>query len=217
MTAHVPYERFGRLYETAPRLAALFTVAVQMERLALMDMLAITGNVPTQQFNRGPFQEVNRHHQADFPNIVRPVVKRSFQPTRVDMLPLALRQGFDTMVTGRPGPVNIDIPYNVFQEEDDVEVPALSHVMGQHRPGASEGDIAKVVAMMAEAMRPVMMRPRKGFDSRSVPSMRNGPSSVLACGTWASRTCQARGVKASTTCPSISSVPLGKGAATPGE
>ena len=36
---------------------------------------------------------------------MRPVVKRAFQPTRVDMLPLALRQGFDTMVTGRPGPV----------------------------------------------------------------------------------------------------------------
>ena len=39
-------------------------------------IFAITGNVPTQQFNRGPFQEVNRHYQADFPNIVRPVVKK---------------------------------------------------------------------------------------------------------------------------------------------
>ena len=46
--------------------------------------LAITANVPTSQFNRGPFQEINRHNQADFPNVVRPVVKRSFQPTRVE-------------------------------------------------------------------------------------------------------------------------------------
>ena len=29
--------------------------------------LAITANVPTSQFNRGPFQELNRHYQADFP------------------------------------------------------------------------------------------------------------------------------------------------------
>ena len=36
--------------------------------------LAITANVPTSQFNRGPFQEINRHYQADFPNVVRPVV-----------------------------------------------------------------------------------------------------------------------------------------------
>ena len=50
-----------------------------------------------------PFQEINKHYQADFPNIIRPVVKRSFQPTRVDMLPLALRQAMTTMLSGRPG------------------------------------------------------------------------------------------------------------------
>ncbi len=65
--------------------------------------LAITSNVPTSQMNRAPFQELYKHNQADFPNVLRPVVKRSFQPSRVDMLPLALRQAFDTMVTGRPG------------------------------------------------------------------------------------------------------------------
>ena len=103
-------------------------------QVALSDssaLLAITANVPTQQFNRSPFQEINRHYQADFPNIIRPVVKRSFQPTRVDMLPLALRQAMTTMLSGRPGPVNVDVPFNVFQEEDDVEVPpgraALRH------------------------------------------------------------------------------------------
>ena len=67
-------------------------------------LLAITANVPTSQFNRSPFQEINKHFQADFPNIIRPVVKRSFQPTRVDMLPLALRQATTTMLSGRPGP-----------------------------------------------------------------------------------------------------------------
>jgi acetolactate synthase-1/2/3 large subunit len=118
--------------------------------------LAITSNVPTSQMNRGPFQEIYRHNQADFPSVVRPVVKRAFQPTRVDMLPLALRQGFDTMVTGRPGPVNIDVPYNVYQEEDDVEVPPVSHAMGQHRPGVSDSDLEKVVNLLADAMRPVI-------------------------------------------------------------
>ena len=66
--------------------------------------MAITANVPTSQYNRAPFQELYKHNQADFPQVLRPVVKRAFQPTRVDMLPLALRQGLDTMVTGRPGP-----------------------------------------------------------------------------------------------------------------
>ncbi len=117
--------------------------------------LAITSNVPTSQENRGPFQELYKHNQADFPSVLKPVVKRSFQPSRVDMLPLALRQSFDTMVTGRPGPVNLDIPYNLYQEEADVSVPAPSHVLGEHRPAASAADIARVVQMLREAQRPV--------------------------------------------------------------
>src|SRR5260370_8615334 len=79
-------------------------------------MLNITGNVPTGQWNRGPFQETGRYFQGDFVNVMRPYVKRSFQPTRADMLPLALRQAFALMTNGRPGPVNIDIPLNVFVE-----------------------------------------------------------------------------------------------------
>jgi acetolactate synthase I/II/III large subunit len=117
--------------------------------------LAITANVPTSQANRAPFQELYAHNQADFAQVLRPVVKRSFQPSRVDMLPLALRQAFDTMVTGRPGPVNLDIPYNVFQEEAEVEVPPVSHQHGAHRPGASEADIATALDLLATAKRPV--------------------------------------------------------------
>ena len=49
VTAFVPYERFGQLFTSAPRLAALFTVAVQMERLALMDSLAVTGNASARE------------------------------------------------------------------------------------------------------------------------------------------------------------------------
>jgi acetolactate synthase-1/2/3 large subunit len=118
--------------------------------------MAITANVPTSQHNRAPFQELYKHNQADFAQVLRPVVKRAFQPTRVDMLPLALRQAMDTMVTGRPGPVNLDIPYNVFQEEADVELPALSQLDRPHRPGASDYDIKAALDMLEQARQPVL-------------------------------------------------------------
>jgi len=119
-------------------------------------LLAITANVPTSQFNRSPFQEINRHYQADFVNIVRPVVKRSFQPTRVDMLPLALRQAMTAMLSGRPGPVNVDVPFNVFQEEDEVEVPPVVPPLNAQRGGASPEDISQASAMILAAQRPVI-------------------------------------------------------------
>lgn len=119
-------------------------------------LLAITANVPTEQFNRGPFQELNRHNQADFPNVLRPVVKRSFQPTRVNMLPLALRQAATTMTSGRPGPVNLDVPFNLFQESDDVtlEPPWLTEPM--RRSGAAPEDIHATLALLSSATRPVL-------------------------------------------------------------
>src|ERR1700746_3897464 len=119
-------------------------------------MLAITANVPTSQFNRSPFQEINRHHQADFPSIIRPVVKRSFQPTRVDMLPLALRQAARLMVSGRPGPVHVDIPFSVSREEDEVELPPPAPPLHTHRGGAAPEEIAAAAAMIRAAKRPVL-------------------------------------------------------------
>jgi acetolactate synthase I/II/III large subunit len=127
--------------------------------LALSDssaLLAITANVPTSQFNRSPFQEINKHFQADFPSIVRPVVKRSFQPTRVDMLPHALRQAMTTMLAGRPGPVNLDVPFNVFQEQDDVEVPPAAPSLNAQRSGAAPEEVSAAANLLLAARRPVM-------------------------------------------------------------
>jgi thiamine pyrophosphate-dependent acetolactate synthase large subunit-like protein len=78
--------------------------------------MAVTGNVPTSQFNRGAFQEMYRHYQADFPSTVRTICKKLFQPTRGEMVPLAVRQAWKTMVTGRPGPVVLGVPFDVFME-----------------------------------------------------------------------------------------------------
>ena len=119
-------------------------------------ILALTANVPTQQFNRGPFQEINRHFNADFPSVLKPVVKRSFQPTRVDMLPLTLRQAIEIAVSGRPGPVQIDIPFNIFQEEADVQLEPSSHSKTRKRSGADPADIDKALTMLGAAQRPVI-------------------------------------------------------------
>src|ERR1700687_34849 len=111
-------------------------------------ILAITSNVPTSQFNRSPFQEINTHYQPASPNIIRPVVKRSWQPTRVDMLPLALRQATTTMLSGRPGPVNVDVPFNVYPEEDDVEAPPPAPPFGAQRSGAAPEQVVAATEMI---------------------------------------------------------------------
>ncbi|MGZ5090902.1 MAG: thiamine pyrophosphate-binding protein [Burkholderiales bacterium] len=126
---------------------------------AMMDSsayLAITGNVPTTQFNRMPFQETGRFYQGDFPSVIRPYVKRSFQPTRAEMVPLAMKQAFGLLRTGRPGPVNIDVPLDVFQEETSLPVPNPDPVVYQRSPGDPEG-LRKALQRLLEAQRPVIL------------------------------------------------------------
>lgn len=151
----VKHQPAATLTSTGPGSANLI-MALAVAQTDSSALLAITANVPTAQFNRGPFQELNRHNQADFPNVIRPVVKRSFQPSRVDMLPLAMRQAVTTMTSGRPGPVNLDIPFNLFQEEAEVELEASWDGFNERRSGASPDDVRRVLEMLAQARRPAL-------------------------------------------------------------
>ncbi len=118
--------------------------------------LAITANVPTQHFGLGAFQEIYRHQPADFPSSVKPYVKRCLQPTRVDMLPLAMRQAMTVATSGRPGPVCVDVPYNVFQEADDVSYePSNRHALAG-RPGASSEEIRRIADLLYAAEKPLI-------------------------------------------------------------
>jgi acetolactate synthase I/II/III large subunit len=121
--------------------------------------LAVTGNVPTSQFNRGAFQELYRHYQADFPSTVRSYCKKVFQPTRGEMVPLAIRQAWKTMTTGRPGPVVLDVPFDVFLESAAEEAPNAYTWNGNisSRCGADPEGVVKAVDMLLGAERPVMI------------------------------------------------------------
>jgi len=79
-------------------------------------LLAITTNVNTQLLNRGAMHDLGFHFQADFVSAMRPYVKRAYQAPRVEMLPDMMRHAFNTMLSGRTGPVNLDVPLNVLAE-----------------------------------------------------------------------------------------------------
>ena len=120
---------------------------------------AVTGNVPTNQFNRGAFQELYRHYQADFPSTVQAYCKRVFQPTRGEQMPVTVREAWKTMVTGRPGPVVVDVPFDIFKEDTGAETPdpkAWTENISC-KAGADPEGVVKAAKMLMEAKRPVIM------------------------------------------------------------
>ncbi len=139
--------------------SANLPIALGNSFLDSVPFLAVTGNIPTSQFNRGAFQELYRHYQADFPSTVRAYCKRVFQPTRGEMVPLAVRQAWKTMVTGRPGPVVLDVPFDVFREAAAEEAPKPEEWSANIscRCGADPEGVEKAVDMLLAAERPVIL------------------------------------------------------------
>jgi len=121
-------------------------------------LLAITGNVPTSQFNRGPFQESGKYFQGDFPGVIRNYVKRSFQAVRPEMLPLMLNQAFALMTSGRPGPVNLDVPLDVFVEDvgDEAAMP-IWRPEAVAAPAPSTEAVRQAAELLGDATRPVIV------------------------------------------------------------
>lgn len=70
-------------------------------------VIAITGNVPTDLLGRDSFQEV------DIVDITKSVTKRNWIVKDVTKLADTLRTAWQTAVSGRPGPVLIDVPKDV--------------------------------------------------------------------------------------------------------
>ena len=134
-------------------------IALATAYLDSVPFLAVTGNVPTSQFNRGAFQELYRQYQADFPSTVRGMCKRVFQPTRGEMVPLAIRQAWKTMTTGRPGPVVLDVPFDIFKEAAAEETPNPDEWNANisSRCGADPEGLVKAVDMLLAAERPVIL------------------------------------------------------------
>jgi len=124
---------------------------------ALLDssaILALSANVPTQQANRGAFQDLARQ-ASDSPALLQQCVKKTFQPQRVESLPIAMRQALTLATTGRPGPVNVDIPFNLFQETGPVDYEAASQVTAS-RIGASSDDVRAAADLLCAAQRPLI-------------------------------------------------------------
>src|SRR5499427_8392832 len=80
-------------------------------------LVVIAGDVPSYYYGRHPHQEVNLHQDADQFQIYRPFCKRVYRVDRAEDLPRTIERAFHLSQVGRPGPVLVDIPMDLFSAE----------------------------------------------------------------------------------------------------
>jgi acetolactate synthase I/II/III large subunit len=117
----------------------------------------MTGSAHTYMRGHGLLQEFERRHAADNPRIFEPIVKEWWQPSRVDELPFVLHRAWNQMLSGRPGPVLLDVPMDVQAESAEVVIPEPEQrgARGRIRPAAD--DVERAATVLREAQRPVIV------------------------------------------------------------
>jgi len=120
-------------------------------------VLLMTGSAHTYMRGHGVLQELERRHVADNPRIFEPVVKEWWQPSRVDELPFVLHRAWNQMLSGRPGPVLLDLPMDVQAESAEVVLPEPDEreARGRARPAAD--DVERAARLLRAARRPVIV------------------------------------------------------------
>jgi acetolactate synthase I/II/III large subunit len=120
-------------------------------------VMLMTGSAHTYMRGHGVLQELERRHVADNPRIFEPVVKEWWQPSRVDELPFVLHRAWNQMLSGRPGPVLLDLPMDVQADSADVALPVPDEREARGRTRPAAGDIERAALLLRAARRPAIV------------------------------------------------------------
>ncbi len=114
-------------------------------------LVVFTGQVSTGLIGNDAFQEV------DCIGITRPCVKHNFLVERAEDLAETIKKAFYVAMSGRPGPVVVDIPKDVTANEAEYHYPD-SVDMRSYRPNTKghPGQIKKAVALIQRARKPMI-------------------------------------------------------------
>ncbi len=113
-------------------------------------ILCITGQAPVAKLHKEVFQAV------DIASIAAPVTKMAMTVLEAAQVPGAFQQAFHLMRSGRPGPVLLDLPFDVQLAEIDFDSDTYQP-LPVYKPTATRAQAAKVLDMIGRAQRPLIV------------------------------------------------------------
>ena len=117
----------------------------------------VSGGPATHMKGHGVMQELERQQENAFPRITEQVTKRAYKVGRVDELPFIMHRAFNTMLSGRPGPVHVEVPMDLQTEAADVEIHPLATRMALGVTYPDPRAVEKAAALLLGAERPVIV------------------------------------------------------------
>ena len=149
---------------------------------AFMDsipMVAITGQVKTTLIGNDAFQE------ADITGITRPITKHNYLVKDIKDLSRTVKEAFYIASTGRPGPVLIDVPLDIQQQEAEFVWPETVEIRS-YKPTlfGHPGQIKKAAKLIAGSKKPVIYAGGGIITSGASLALRQLAEKIQAPVTW---------------------------------
>src|SRR5207247_3029618 len=113
-------------------------------------ILCITGQAPRARLYKEDFQAV------DIESISKPLTKWSVTVREPAQVPRAFQQAFHLMRSGRPGPVLIDLPFDVQMAEIEFDDETYAP-LPVYKPGATRAQIEKALTLLNESDKPLIV------------------------------------------------------------
>jgi acetolactate synthase-1/2/3 large subunit len=132
--------------------AANLITAIATAYMDSIPIVAITGQVCTDQIGKDVFQE------ADITGACESFVKHSYLIKDAQSLPEIVKKAFYIAASGRPGPVLLDIPFDILMTEIDFEYPETVDIRG-YKPSCvgNKLQIKRVVEAISESEKPLIV------------------------------------------------------------
>ncbi len=130
-------------------------------------VVAITGQVARPFIGKDAFQEV------DITGITLPITKHNYLVMRAEDMAAVVNEAFHIASTGRPGPILIDIPRDVFIEEAEFRYPDKVNLRG-YKPTIQghPAQVKKAAKLINEAKRPLIIAGRGVIISGACPQLK---------------------------------------------
>jgi len=138
------------LASSGPGATNLLT-AVADAKMDSIPLIAITGQVPTSLIGTDAFQE------ADTFGLMLPITKHNWMVRSVEELLEIIPEAFRLAMSGRPGPVSIDVPKDVQQATMEIDEWPEPGTRIDTAPAIDTTALDQALALIAEAKRPMLM------------------------------------------------------------
>ena len=159
--------RPGVAFATSGPGATNLVTGIASAHMDSVPMVLITGQVGRPAIGSDAFQE------TDITGITLPITKHNYLVMSASDIPCVIKEAFHIAGTGRPGPVLVDIPKDVFTEVAEYKVPATVNLPG-YKPtlDGHPNQIRKAVKLINKAERPVILAGHGNIISHSYDELR---------------------------------------------